>query len=225
MTNNILKEVKNELINRGREPYVDNFDQYISQNKIFSIFFISKIIPELSSILNTMNSLYKNNEIIKLIICICSDSKEDFEETLLHIKEDISCLIFNYESKNKENFINKFNIITIPSMIVLDKEGTLIDSLNIQRIKCLNENDFKGWENISKQKLFRIKKPELGDVIKLDVHQHDLVFSDNDMKGYGGSGWICDICRTSYSASVLNFFCPICGWDICDVCYNKNKNN
>ena len=81
MTNNILKEVKNELINRGREPYVDNFDQYISQNKIFSIFFISKIIPELSSILNTMNSLYKNNEIIKLIICICSDSKEDFEET------------------------------------------------------------------------------------------------------------------------------------------------
>ena len=158
MTNNILKEVKNELINRGREPYVDNFDQYISQNKIFSIFFISKIIPELSSILNTMNSLYKNNEIIKLIICICSDSKEDFEETLLLIKEDISCLIFNYESKNKETFINKFNIITIPSMIVLDKEGTLIDSLNIQRIKCLNENDFKGWENISKQKLFRIIK-------------------------------------------------------------------
>ena len=225
MTNNILKEVKNELINRGREPYVDNFDQYISQNKIFSIFFISKIIPELSSILNTMNSLYKNNEIIKLIICICSDSKEDFEETLLLIKEDISCLIFNYESKNKETFINKFNIITIPSMIVLDKEGTLIDSLNIQRIKSLNENDFKGWENISIQKLFRIKKPELGDVIKLDVHQHDLVFSDNDMKGYGGSGWICDICRTSYSASVLNFFCPICGWDICDVCYIKNKNN
>ena len=225
MTNNILKEVKNELISRGREPYVDNFDQYISQNKIFSIFFISKIIPELSSILNTMNSLYKNNEIIKLIICICSDSKEEFEETLLLIKDDISCLIFNYDSKNKETFINKFNIITIPSLIILDKEGNLIDSLNFERIKNLNEYDFKSWENISNQNLRKYKKPELGDIIRISVHQHELIFSDNDMKGYGGSGWICDICRSSFSASTYNFFCPICGWDICDVCYNKNINN
>ena len=79
MTNNILKEIKNELISKGSEPNIDNFEQYISQNKIFSILFISKIIPELSSLLNSLNNLCLKNESIKLIICICSDSKEDFD--------------------------------------------------------------------------------------------------------------------------------------------------
>ena len=102
MTNNILKEIKNELISKGREPNIDNLEQYISQNKIFSIFFISKIIPDISTILYTLNNLYMKNDSMKLIICICSDTKEDFEETLLLINKDISCLILNYESKNRE---------------------------------------------------------------------------------------------------------------------------
>ena len=37
--NNILKEIKNELISKGDEPRVDNLEQYISQNKIFTILF------------------------------------------------------------------------------------------------------------------------------------------------------------------------------------------
>ena len=71
MTNNILKEIKKELISKGTEPNIDNFDQYISQNKIFAILFISKIIPELSPLLNSLNNLFIKNESIKLIICIC----------------------------------------------------------------------------------------------------------------------------------------------------------
>ena len=226
MTNNILKEVKNELTSRGREPYVDNFDQYISQNKIFSIFFISKIIPELPSILNTMNSLYKNNEIIKLIICICSDSKEDFEETLLLIKEDISCLIFNYESKNRQILISKYNIISIPTLIIIDKDGVLIDSLNMEQIKNLNESDIKGWENkFVVTNLYKNKKLEIGDTCILSVHKHILTYSNNSMKpGYGNSGWSCDICGRGYSSRDVNFFCPLCGWDLCDICYNKYKD-
>ena len=73
-------------------------------------------------------------------------------------------------------------------MIILDKEGNLIDSLNFERIKNLNEYDFKSWENISNQNLRKYKKPELGDIIRINVHQHELIFSVNDMKGYGGSG-------------------------------------
>ena len=42
MTNNILKEIKNELISKGTEPNIDNFDQYISQNKIFAILLFQK---------------------------------------------------------------------------------------------------------------------------------------------------------------------------------------
>ena len=225
MTNNILKEIKNELISKGTEPNIDNFDQYISQNKIFTIFFISKIIPDLTSLWNSINTLFVKNELIKLIICICSDSKEDFEKTLLLIKEDISCLIFNYESKNREIIINKYNIISIPTLIILDKDGKLLDSLNMERIKNLNENDIKAWESyLMILKMNRARKLELGDSAKLSVHQHVLVYSDNEMRGYSGSGWSCDVCKKSYSSLMYNFNCIICGWDLCDSCYDKYKD-
>ena len=224
MTNNILKEIKNELISKGTEPNIDNFEQYISQNKIFSILFISKIIPELSSLLNSLNNLCLKNESIKLIICICSDSKEDFDQILFLIKDNISCLIFNYESKNREIIIYKYNIISIPTLIILDKDGELIDTLNYNRIKELNEYDVKGWENkFMIKKMNKTKKLELGDTCILAVHRHELVYSDNEMRGYGGSGWSCDVCRKHYSASTPNFNCIICGWDICDACYEINK--
>ena len=224
MTNNILKEIKNELISKGTEPNIDNFEQYISQNKIFSILFISKIIPELSSLLESLNDLCLKNESIKLLICICSDSKADFEEILFLIKDNISCLIFNYESKNRDIIIYKYNIISIPTMIILDKDGELIDTLNYNRINELNEYDVKGWENkFMIKKMNKTKKLELGDTCILAVHRHELVYSDNEMKGYSGSGWSCDVCRKHYNASTPNFNCIICGWDLCDACYEINK--
>ena len=69
MTNNILKEIKNELISKGTEPRIDNLDQYISQNKIFTILFISKIMPDVSSILSSIHTQYLKNSKLKLIIC------------------------------------------------------------------------------------------------------------------------------------------------------------
>ena len=225
MKTNILKEVKNELISKGIEPNIDNFDQYISQNKLFSILFFSKVIPNYTSILTILEPIFAKNDTIKLIICICEDTKEDFEEVLLSIK-DISCLIFYFESKTRNNFITKYNIITLPSLIILDKDGELLDSLNYDRIKNLNEYNLKGWENkFIVPYLYKLKKPEIGDMVILSCHQHELTYSTQSMKpGYGNSGWICDICRTSYTSSVVNFFCGICGWDICDKCYNKYKD-
>ena len=61
MNINILKEIKNELISIGNEPNIDNLEQYISQNKIFSFLFYSKIIPDFESILSLLNNLYKKN--------------------------------------------------------------------------------------------------------------------------------------------------------------------
>ena len=228
MTKNILKEIKNELISKGNEPRIDNLDQYISQNKIFTILFISKIMPDVSSILSSLHIQYSKNNKIKLIICICSDTKEDFDETLSVIHEDIPCLIFNYESKMREILIEKYNVITIPSLIILDKDGIIIDKLNMEKIENLTEHVIKGWENtfmirnISSQR----RKLELGETIKLSVHHHELIYSNHSMKpGYGYSGWICDICRRNYKHDVTNFFCPLCGWDLCDICYNKYKNS
>ena len=228
MTNNILKEIKNELISKGTEPRIDNLDQYISQNKIFTILFISKIMPDVSSILSSIHAQYSKNSKLKLILCICTDTKEDFDETFLIINDAIPCLIFNYESKMRENLISKFNIITIPSLLILDKDGVLIDRLNTEKIQNLNENIIKGWENIFMiRNLFsQRRKLELGETIKLSVHHHELIYSNHSMKpGYGYSGWSCDICRRSYKHDVTNFFCPLCGWDLCDICYNKYKNS
>ena len=228
MTNNILKEIKNELISKGTEPRIDNLDQYISQNKIFTILFISKIMPDISSILSSIHAQYSKNSKLKLIICICTDTQEDFDETFSIINDAIPCLIFNYESKMRENLISKFNIITIPSLLILDKDGVLIDRLNTEKIQNLNENIIKGWENIFMiRNLFsQRRKLELGETIKLSVHHHELIYSNHSMKpGYGYSGWSCDICRRSYKHDVTNFFCPLCGWDLCDICYNKYKNS
>ena len=178
----------------------------------------------MSSLLNSLNNLFIKNESIKLVICICSDSKEDFDEILFLIKDNISCLIFNYESKNRDNIIYKYNIISIPSLIILDKDGELTDTLNYNRIKNLNEHDIKSWENkFMIKKMNKSKKLELGDTCVLAVHRHELVYSDNEMKGYGGSGWSCDVCRAHFSARTPNFNCIICGWDICDACYEKHK--
>ncbi len=126
MKNNILKEIKNELISIGNEPRIDNFEQYISQNKIFTFLFYSKIIPDFETILPLLNNLYEKFDSLKLIVCICEESEEEFKEILSTIK-DISCLIMTFESKNRDKLISSYNIITLPSLIILDKEGILID--------------------------------------------------------------------------------------------------
>ena len=225
MNNNILKEIKNELISIGNEPNIDGLEQYISQNKIFSFLFYSKIFPDFESILSLLNDLYKKFDCMKLIICICEDNEEDFNEIVKTI-QNISCLIFKYDSKFKENLISFYNIISIPSLIILDKNNTLIDSLNKERIINLKESDIQGWINkISIFNNYKEKKLELGQVVKLSVHKHDLIYSEQSMKpGYGRRGWICDMCKKHFTASVCNFFCIICGWDICDECFNKYKN-
>jgi hypothetical protein len=225
MKNNILKEIKNELISIGNEPRIDNFDEYISQNKIFTFLFYTKIIPDFETILPLLDNLYEKFDSLKLIICICEDKEKEFNEILSSIK-DISCLIMKFESKNRDILLSTYNIITIPSLIILDKEGILIDSLNLDGIINLNENIIEGWINkFNILNKYSEKKLELGMLTKLSVHPHDLIYSEQSMKpGYGKSGWICDMCRKSFKANVCNFFCGLCGWDICDACYNKYKN-
>ena len=188
---NILKEIKNDIISKGDEPRVDNIEQYISQNKIFCLLFYSDIIPEYLNILSSLK-IINNSDNLKLIICICEDSEEDYNKTISKIN-DISCLILNYNSKNKDFLINNYNIISLPKLIVLNKDGQVIDNLNSQRIQILNENDILGWKNkFIIPNLYKNKVPELGDRGRITNHQHELIFSNYSMKsGYGKGGWIC----------------------------------
>ena len=63
-----------------------------------------------------------------------------------------------------------------------------------------------------------------GKKIYVKFHQHPLLLSSKEERNYPGYYWICDICKKHFIASVCNFFCIICGWDICDECFNKYKN-
>ena len=221
---NILKEIKNDIISFGKEPTVDNIEQYISQNKIFCILFYSKIIPDFSNMFLSLNNIINDNPILKLLICICEDTEEDYNKSLSEVN-NISCLILKYDSKNRDLFINKYNIIILPTLIVLDNEGELIDILNKERIMEINMNDVEGWKNkFIIPNIYKNKIPELGERGRISNHQHELIYSNYPMKpGYGKGGWICDICRKSFEYNTTNFFCSLCGFDVCDVCYDKYK--
>jgi len=219
---NILKEIKNDIISKGDEPNVDNLEQYISQDKIFCIFFYSKLIPDSPSVLSSLK-IINTSDNLKLVLCICEESEEDYKASLAQIN-NISCIILKYESKNRDEFINNFNIISLPSMIVLNKFGVPMEMLNKEKIQSLNENDIEGWKNkYIIPNMYKNRLPELGDKLRISNHQHELVFSDNSMKGYGMSGWICDLCKKHFNYNISNFFCSLCGFDACDVCINKYR--
>jgi len=101
----------------------------------FKLLFYSNIIPEYLNILSSLK-IINNNDNLKLIICICNDSEEDYNKTISEMN-DISCLILNYNSKNKEYLIDNYNAISLPKLIVLNKDGEIIDNLSSQRIKIL----------------------------------------------------------------------------------------
>ena len=221
---NILKEIKNGIISSGAEPRVSNIEQYISQNKIFCVLFYSEIIPDNSTLLSFLDNIINKDSMLKFLICICEENEEDYNKKISELN-NISCLILNYNPEVRNIFIQQYNIISLPTLIILDKNGILIDSLNKERIINLNQNDILGWKNkFIIPNLYKDKTTELGDKGRITNHQHELIFSDHSMKpGYGKSGWICDICRKSFQYNTPNFFCSLCGFDVCDVCYDKYK--
>ena len=222
MKKNFLQEIKNEMRSIGSEPRVENLEQYISQNKLFCILFYSNIIPDYSDLLSKLNE-QMNNSLLKLLICICEEDEEEFNKISSEIK--ISCLLFNFDSKTRDFLINKFNIISLPTLTVLNCYGEIVDILNKERIMNLNENDIIGWNNIfTVPYLYKNKTPELGDVARITKHPHELIYSNHSMKpGYGKSGWICDVCRKNFNYNTPNYFCGECGYDVCDPCFENYK--
>ena len=221
---NILKEIKNDFISSGTEPRVSKIEQYISQNKIFCILFYSKIIQGNSTLLSLLDNIINKDSMLKLLICICEENEEDYNKDVADLK-NISCLILNFNSEIRNTFIQQYSIISLPNLIILDKNGLLMDSLNKERIMNLKDNDVLGWKNkFIIPNLYKDKATELGDKGRVSNHQHELIFADHSMKpGYGKSGWICDICRKSFQYNTPNFFCSLCNFDVCDVCYDRYK--
>ena len=227
MSNNILREIEPSLIKKGNVSYT-TLDICIKENKIFGILFISGIIPTINDIIeffnNLLNSVNQNDDIFKLIICFCE--KEDYNLSLSKFS-NFSCFIIPFESLEKQKLIDKYNIITLPCLIILDKDGKNLQFLKYSEIKNLNSNKIKGWKStfslINSQS--NLRKYVIGDEGFVFGHPHILVYVDylGKSPSYGKGNWYCDICGKTNKYDVTNFYCEICGYDVCDSCYEKNK--
>ena len=230
---NILEEIEANIIKNGDASYT-SIDMCIKNNNVFGILFISEMLPNINNIIQIFQNLIdiikkeQENNYFTLIICICSEEKEDFEKTLLKISK-LSCFILPYNSEYKEKIINKFNIVVLPSLLIFNKEGKNIESLNNDDIEKMTFEKLKGWknilDNIQSINIKKLRKYYIGQEGAVYNHEHILFYSDYLSKSpdYGRGNWYCDICGAKHAYSDLNFYCDLCGYDVCDVCYEKNK--
>ena len=65
------------------------------------------------------------------------------------------------------------------------------------------------------------KKYRLGESVPVDSHEHSLILSNAEMRGYNGDGWYCSICQNkdkSFFNNMLSFQCKKCEYDLCYGC-------
>ena len=164
--------------------------------------------------------------IFTLIICICSEQKKEYEETILKISK-LSCFILPYNLDITNKIIDKYNIIILPSLVLLNKEGKNLEYLNNEEIEKINKEKIKGWKKTLSIVLpvKKVDKYYLGMEGAIFGHDHTLFFSDYISKGlsYGRGNWFCEICGDRHLYAEKNFFCDLCGFNVCDICYEKLK--
>lgn len=250
---NILKQIFPNLINTSKDGQqaplssLVNIENFLKKNKLFLIFFYSSQFTECFNNNNNTNnfifsffSLFSSLEDslssqIKIIICFCDDNIIDYKNSLNDISSNSSCFSYikipfeNFDTKNK--LIDIYNIISIPCVLVLDSEGNIIDSIlgekNIEN--DINMHKINSWINLIKIKEIEMKKRkggyEIGDIAYVRCHRHEMVFVDyrGKEKGYWEGRWHCDYCEKSFNKDIPNFYCGLCGYDLCTECYEKNK--
>ena len=232
MNNNILKEIEPNIIKNGDASYT-TLDMCIKQNNVFGILFLSEIVPNLNKIIQIFSDLFKSfkgedKNIFTLIICICSEEKEDYEKTFLKIS-GLSCFVIPFDSKQRENVINKFNIIILPCMLIFTKDGKNFRCLTNEGIEQINSDIIKGWKNVAyfiqNKSTKKIEKYFIGMEGYIYGHSHVLFYADYIRKNpkNGKYNWFCEICGESHPYSDCNFYCDLCGFNVCDICYEKNK--
>ena len=231
MNNNILKLIEPNIISNGDASYT-SIDICIKQNNIFSILFISYFLPDFDEVINIFNDLLNSmkqeeKKIFTLIICICDEEKEEYDITFKKLS-NISCFIIPFDCKEKQNLINNYNIMTLPCLLIFNKEGKNIGNLNYNGIRTINLKKVEGWKrtlDILFNSNFEEEKYPMGIEGSIFGHEHILFYADYLCKNpsYGKSNWYCNICGKSHTYLDTNFYCELCDFDVCDSCYEKHR--
>ena len=61
--------------------------------------------------------------------------------------------------------------------------------------------------------------------IKIDYHEHPLIFCTTPERCKQGSSWTCNKCFLNYSYDTPSFYCTFCDFDLCQNCLSKYKLN
>ena len=208
----------NKLIN-------NELQKYNKDTKIFCIFFMSSFHPFFKEIFQKINSLSNQEKEIQLIFCPCDETEEEYNTSKLQITNKNILIIPFSEKETIEKIINKHNVNYLPYMVIINKEGKEIFKLLKEEIMGITKEDILDWINQSNIKLFYDLKYQIGEKGNSPCHPHTLTYaiSTTKMPEYRSGNWYCDECGKSFKANVTNFYCSLCGYDICDLCYDKTK--
>jgi thiol-disulfide isomerase/thioredoxin len=85
------------------------------------------------------------------------------------------------------------------------------------------ENSSKVQEKIKSDS--KISNSNSGKLFSNALHEHPLKYVTAEEKSNSAylNGFNCDECKIFNDGTVKNYFCGICGYDLCDNCYRSNK--
>ena len=61
--------------------------------------------------------------------------------------------------------------------------------------------------------------------IKIDEHEHPLIFCFTPGRQKYGSIWTCNKCFYNYNYQISSFYCTFCDYDLCSNCLSNYKLN
>ena len=200
--------------------------KYNIEAKVFCIFFMSSFHPFSDEIYTKINSLSNQEKEIQIVFCPCDETEEEYKISKLKITNKNVLTIPFSEKERIEKIINKHNVNYLPYMVIVNKEGKEIFNLLKEEIMKIKKEDILGWINQSNlNKLFSDLKYQIGEKGYSPCHPHTLTYaiSTTKMPEYRSGNWCCDECGKSFKPNVTNFYCSLCGYDICDICYDKTQ--
>ena len=143
---------------------------------------------------------------------------EIMTELPVHIIAAINIESLNTIKNKLPKFLNvsEFYNLVIPCLKINPKErpraGKIFEvfhGLMAYWIICEGMND-KMLENY-----------KIGDKFLVDCHEHSLILSNDQMRGYNGGKWCCDVCKNQsgfFLSNTLSFHCFLCKYDLCQKC-------